>query len=254
MVPIRFRARAARSLAGAALATAVAAAPSFAIEEYAAQIPNLSNVPQGCDGLCHGIGDKASEFSNDFVNGGETWNPTFAGLDSDGDGFSNGWELQDPSGTWISGTADPGSAAFVANPTSSSALPPLPVAFDPTSILHTEAAGENGSESFALQNVGGVAFDYSISASDPWLAPDPPAAMGLPVAMQDEILVLFTTNGLLAGLYEGELTVAIPGIRADRIPPIPVDLTVPEPGAVATAGGAALALALLARRRTGARA
>lgn len=231
------------------LVIAGAAAPSRATEEYGAQIPNLSNVPSGCDGLCHGTGDGATQFSDSFESLGATWNPTFANLDSDDDGFSNGWELQDPSGMWLSGTADPGSAAFVANPTSSSALPPLPVAFDPASIAHAEAAGQNGSESFALQNVGGVAFDYSISASDSWLAPDPAAATDLLPTQQDEILVLFATNGLLTGLYQGELTVAIPGIREDRIPAIPVDLTVPEPDAAACGLVAAVCLAVRSRRR-----
>ncbi len=36
------------------------------------------------------------------------WGPALAALDSDGDGFTNGEELQDPNGTWEVGSAAPG--------------------------------------------------------------------------------------------------------------------------------------------------
>jgi len=48
----------------------------------------------------------------------------------------------------------------------------------------------------------------------------------------------------MEGVYQGDLTIAIPGIRPDRIPRVDVHLTVPEPGAVAGEGGALLSLGL----------
>lgn len=44
------------------------------------------------------------------------WSATLARLDSDGDGASNGLELQDPNGTWRPGQAAPGTASLVTNP------------------------------------------------------------------------------------------------------------------------------------------
>ena len=249
MTRILLAARAGSRFIAALVAVVLVGAPSArANQEWGDQIPNLPTAG-GCDGLCHATGLLTSPLYIDLEAAGFVWNATMANADSDGDGFSNGWELQDPSGTWVSGTTDPGNAAFVSNPAFANLLPPLPVATNPTAITHAEAAGQNGSEGFALQNVGGVPFDYSITSSDIWMAPDPPSALGLPASDQDAILVLFATNGLVDGLYQGDLTISIPGIRADRIPTIPVSLTVPEPGAVAAATGALLGLGMLGRRR-----
>ena len=55
---------------------------------------------------------------------GQFWNSTLAALDSDGDGFTNGEELQDPSGSWTSGDPNPGNPALVSNPGDASSVPP----------------------------------------------------------------------------------------------------------------------------------
>src|SRR4030042_579532 len=44
------------------------------------------------------------------------WDSQLASLDSDGDGFSNGAELQDPQGVWITGQSNPGNLSLVTNP------------------------------------------------------------------------------------------------------------------------------------------
>lgn len=44
------------------------------------------------------------------------WDSDLASLDSDGDGFSNGVELQDPNGTWRPGQPNPGNSNQVSNP------------------------------------------------------------------------------------------------------------------------------------------
>ncbi len=46
----------------------------------------------------------------------KTWTTALANQDSDGDGFTNGEELQDPTGTWAMGQSDPGNVFFVSNP------------------------------------------------------------------------------------------------------------------------------------------
>jgi glucose/arabinose dehydrogenase len=44
------------------------------------------------------------------------WGPELAGLNADGDGRSNGAELQDPTGAWSVGQPQPGDPALVTNP------------------------------------------------------------------------------------------------------------------------------------------
>ena len=44
------------------------------------------------------------------------WGPALAGLNADGDGATNGAELQDPTGAWSIGQPQPGNAALVTNP------------------------------------------------------------------------------------------------------------------------------------------
>jgi len=51
------------------------------------------------------------------------WSPELAALDSDRDGFTNGEELQDPSGLWKEGNANPGDANLVTNPGDISSIP-----------------------------------------------------------------------------------------------------------------------------------
>jgi hypothetical protein len=241
------------ALAGAAL---LAAGNASGYSSYGAQIPNLA-AAGGCDGLCHATGYLTSPLYIDFAAAGFTWNPTFALDDSDGDGFSNGWELQDPAGTWVSGTANPGDSTAVSNPAFANSVPPLPVAVVPTSIMHSEAAGDDGSESFSVENVGNpgaASFSYSVGADQPWMTPDPTGGTDLPPGSSDPFQLLFMTDGLSGGQYTGNLTVSIDGIDPALIPMVPVTLTVPEPGAAAAGAAALLALALGAAHRRARRA
>jgi hypothetical protein len=63
------------------------------------------------------------QFRVDFYNFGHTWNPMLALMDSDGDGYSNGQELQDPQGKWAVGLANPGKPELVSNPSDSGSTP-----------------------------------------------------------------------------------------------------------------------------------
>ncbi len=51
------------------------------------------------------------------------WDAVFAAEDSDGDGATNGEELLDPNGEWVSGQADPGQPELVTNPGDATSVP-----------------------------------------------------------------------------------------------------------------------------------
>ncbi len=54
--------------------------------------------------------------ANFLNNGNVVWGPKLASLDADGDGVSNGQELQDKFGLWIPGQQNPGQGSLVNNP------------------------------------------------------------------------------------------------------------------------------------------
>lgn len=111
------------------------------------QVPNGSKF--SCN-TCHTNGGGSSrnpfgiEIGTNFLtapgsNGNVNWGPDLAALDSDGDGFSNGVELQDPNGEWTTGMPNPGDPTKVTNPgdpnsfpqvTSVDNLAELPLKFD----------------------------------------------------------------------------------------------------------------------------
>jgi len=69
-----------------------------------------------------------TEVENNFLtvpgpSGHVQWGPELAALDSDGDGFTNGEELQDPNGEWRPGNPLPGHPAFVTNPGDPNSFP-----------------------------------------------------------------------------------------------------------------------------------
>lgn len=85
------------------------------------QLPNGS--VNGCAN-CHvssGGGGTRTTFGNQVMNGflvssNVNWGPALATMDADGDGFTNGHELEDPFGLWTSAVANPGTPGFVSNP------------------------------------------------------------------------------------------------------------------------------------------
>ncbi|OGU65903.1 MAG: hypothetical protein A2499_04780 [Stygiobacter sp. RIFOXYC12_FULL_38_8] len=56
-------------------------------------------------------------------NGNVKWSAAMAAEDPDGDGFTNGQELQDPTGAWGAGDKAPGTASLVTNPGDRSSKP-----------------------------------------------------------------------------------------------------------------------------------
>jgi hypothetical protein len=109
--------------------------PALALSSYVDLIPN--GAVNGCDN-CHigGGGGPATDFQPDFVNNGYAWDQSLADQDSDGDGFANGYELLDPTGTWQAGEPDPGDPADVTLPGTGSSYSPTGVRIDvPTTAL-----------------------------------------------------------------------------------------------------------------------
>ena len=94
---------------------------------FVAEIPNGTVFE--CSN-CHvdpGGGGTRTAFGNAFSSNGDVWTSTLATKDSDGDGYSNGLELQDVNGTWQSGQPEPGNLSLVSNPGSSGSTPTLAV-------------------------------------------------------------------------------------------------------------------------------
>jgi hypothetical protein len=89
----------------------------LAYSGYEDRVPNGSVF--GCN-TCH---SSSNSFRSAFSNAGNHWTASLAQLDSDGDGYTNGVELQDPTGAWQQGNPDPGSSSLVTNPGSASSHP-----------------------------------------------------------------------------------------------------------------------------------
>lgn len=99
---------------------------------YQRRIPNGGNVP-GNPGLGHVLGSGAGSrnaFGNLFQSEGHQWTPALCEADSDGDLYSNGFELGDPHCLWAEGDADP--RAPLSDPTKASSLPLAPTLLPPT--------------------------------------------------------------------------------------------------------------------------
>jgi len=88
----------------------------------AAHSEYVDRIPNGGVNACNNCHDSHS-FRDDWRRLG--WGPKLARKDSDGDGFTNGEELQDPSGSWRSGQPDPGLRKLVSNPSSRNSVPPV---------------------------------------------------------------------------------------------------------------------------------
>ncbi|XP_052788198.1 dopamine beta-hydroxylase-like isoform X1 [Mya arenaria] len=83
-----------------------------AYQSFKAGIPNGDSVPHPCNSsrMWEGVGheNKAgggarNPFGMDFDANGKVWNSTICGMDSDGDGRTNGEELGDPDCSWSQG-------------------------------------------------------------------------------------------------------------------------------------------------------
>lgn len=106
---------------------------AFSISNADAKSAMVNQIPNGSVNSCATCHKSNSNYSfNPFgsvinsghlVSGKVKWSAALANLDSDGDGYTNGTELQDPAGTWVIGAAAPGDAGKVSNPGVTSSVP-----------------------------------------------------------------------------------------------------------------------------------
>ncbi|MAO84220.1 MAG: hypothetical protein CMH50_10125 [Myxococcales bacterium] len=97
---------------------------------FMSEVPNVRG--QSCN-TCHvsGGGSPRNSFGQDFWDLGGDWAELWQ-VDSDGDGFSNGFELGDPNGEWEKGQPAPG--PYVSHPGDADDFPegePVPDAGPP---------------------------------------------------------------------------------------------------------------------------
>lgn len=77
---------------------------------------------------------EAGFLSEAGYEGDVVWGPELAALDADGDGFTNGEELQNPEGSWRLGDPKPGGPGAVTHPGDPDSHPPdLATAVESTS-------------------------------------------------------------------------------------------------------------------------
>jgi len=101
---------------------------AFPFSKRVNQMPNGSKFSCSNCHLNAGGGGTRNAYGEDIRNhldnnGDLVWGAALAGLDSDGDGASNGTELQDPTGSWQSGQAQPGDYNLVTNPGDAGSTP-----------------------------------------------------------------------------------------------------------------------------------
>lgn len=129
------------SLAAAIFLLALLSNESFARPERVNQIPNGTkymcancHVNPAGGGARNPFGQRVE--SSFLSNGVVQWQAALANLDSDGDGKTNGEELQDPTGAWRIGQPQPGNLNLVTipgdpNSVSAGDLPAFPFALSP---------------------------------------------------------------------------------------------------------------------------
>lgn len=179
--------RAAALALGSAL---IHAAPAFPVFPF--------RIPNGTLARCANChtnpagGGPRNSFGQDFAASGFTWTLDLAQIDSDGDGFSNGLELQDVSAEWTSGSTPPGDERMVSVPGRASSTP------GERGIVLSEVLlrGASSEQRIELHNRLDVAVDaaglYLFTGDSGWVIPSgQPANTTIPP--RGELVV--TVNG-----------------------------------------------------------
>ncbi|NUP89047.1 MAG: hypothetical protein HUU25_04400 [Candidatus Sumerlaeia bacterium] len=106
------------------LATTFGVSDALAVSSYVSDLPHGSvNRCAPCHTNPNPGGSARTAFGNAYASNSRNWGPSLASLDSDGDGITNGVELQDPAGAWTPGQPSPGNPAMVSSPGHSFSTP-----------------------------------------------------------------------------------------------------------------------------------
>ena len=100
-----------------------------------------------------------------LISSNVDWGSALASLDSDGDGFTNGQELQDPNGTWQTGQSAPGNTSLVSKPGSASSVPPATNSNPTLTSVGSKSVNEGNTLSFTLSASDPDGDSVSFSAS-----------------------------------------------------------------------------------------
>ncbi len=111
------------------LVVVMTASPVYGLSSFNGRLPNGSVF--SCS-ACHSSVPDLNNFGSAFNDADRSWTFALSQLDSDGDSYLNGLELQDPNGVWSQGNPDPGNSSLVSNPGNAGSQPPVPTS-TPTS-------------------------------------------------------------------------------------------------------------------------
>ena len=161
------------------------AKPALSFGSYPAGLPNgdslfsnAANFPSSNNCLlCHGWnastpGQFLSSSTTGYVaaalrpfSGNSGWggHPAAAAVDTDGDGFTNGEELQDPAGKWAAGAAAPGDQTFASNPNWNQKYPPAPIISSITGLASNQTISGKVTVNVALRYAGLSRVVYTFS-------------------------------------------------------------------------------------------
>lgn len=150
------------------------ATPAHALSKFQKTVPH--GTVKKCQ-TCH-VSDSGGKNWNDFgvaakasLDGGEPRWALICDLDSDGDGWSNGEELQDPDCAWAKGAPSPGDSAHVTAPGDPTSHPeeedPLPpVDEGPGPVADDPPTGEDAGPMPPDEDPGVAEHDAARAASD----------------------------------------------------------------------------------------
>jgi dopamine beta-monooxygenase len=130
---------------------ALLAATAAAYSTYQSKIPNGANVERngaswpGVGHVASSGGGTRNPFGLAFAAAGHSWTSTLCNADTDGDGYTNGYELGDPSCTWTAG-GTPTRTTGISHPGFADSIPSTTTVPPTTTTAATTAAPLAASE------------------------------------------------------------------------------------------------------------